>query len=112
MLVVNAPAKRKDIKEELRLKNEERSLMPWYPILGLAAGLVFYVSFKETLKSKAYVAKKLANAKILPKGISMLLVAAQLTELVRVIEHATIVTVFAAAFLLAVAVASRSETEY
>lgn len=86
--------------------------MPWYPILGLAAGLMLFVSFKKTLNAKAYVAEKLANAKILPKGISMLLVAAQLIELVRVMEHATIVTVFAAAFLLALAVASRSETEH
>ena len=86
--------------------------MPWYPILGLALGLMLFVSFKKTLQNKAYVAKKLANAKVLPKGISMLLVAAQLIELVRVMEHATIVTVFAAAFLLAVAVASKSEIEH
>ena len=47
----------------------------------------------------------------LPKAISMLIITAQISELVKVVEHVSIVNVSAALLLLTILAANKSGTE-
>lgn len=80
-------------------------------LIGIAALAILAVAVAQTRKTKAVILKQIASKRVLPKTISLLIIAAQATELVRVIEHASIVNVSAALLLLAIVVASASGTE-
>lgn len=65
----------------------------------------------ETKRLKVSLAKKLPQTQALPKAIGMLLIVAQISELLKMVEHATIVHVATALLLLAIATATRSGPE-
>lgn len=79
-------------------------------LAGIAAVMLFG-AFKQTRQLKATLVKKLPRAQYLPKAISLLLMTAQISELVKMVEHISIVTVSAAMLLLAIVLATRSGIE-
>jgi hypothetical protein len=79
-------------------------------LAGLAAVMLFG-ALKQTKQLKAKLVKKLPPAQYLPKAVSLLLVTAQISELVKMVEHISIVTVAAALLLLAIVLATRSGIE-
>jgi hypothetical protein len=82
----------------------------FFLLAGIAAVMLFG-AFKQTSQLKAKLVKKLPPAQYLPKAISLLLVTAQVSELVKMVEHISIVTVAASLLLLAIVIATRSGTE-
>ena len=80
-------------------------------LMGIAALIGLGMAFKQTGSLKLQLAKHAKKAHVISKGVSMLMIAVEFSELLRVIEHTSIVTVFAAAFMLAIIVASKSGTE-
>jgi hypothetical protein len=78
--------------------------------LGAAAFGILFVGFKATKATNHKVLQKTGRLTLASRAVSMLVLVAQATELVRVVEHASIVTVTAALLLLAVIVASKSGT--
>ncbi len=77
--------------------------------LFLMAALGLVVGGVTAAKSKALI--KRPSLQILPKAVSALLVGAQLSEILRLVEHATFTEVIAALLLLAVLLATKSGTE-
>lgn len=80
-------------------------------LLGTVAALMLAKVIHNTGKLKAFLGKRTAKAQLVPRAISVLVVVAQASELVRVIEHTSIVTIAAALFLLATLLATKSGTE-
>lgn len=83
-------------------------------VLFLMAGAVAVIvlaSIAQTRNSLSVIAKKVPATKVLPKAVSVLILTAHASELIKVIEHASIVNVAAALLLLAVLAAVRSGTE-
>ena len=77
----------------------------------LATGIVLVLwSVKETSHVQKLISGYSAPTKLLPKAVSLLIVSAQLSELVNVVEHTTVVHVSAALLLLAIVVATKSGT--
>jgi len=62
-------------------------------------------------KLQAVLAKHKTKTQYLPKAIGMLMMTAQVSELMRVVEHITIVNLAAALLLLAIIVATKAGTE-
>ena len=63
------------------------------------------------LQLKAKLKKQVPPAKFLPRAISVALVAAQCSELFKMVEQASLVHLVAALLLLAIVVANRSGAE-
>lgn len=80
-------------------------------LLGLMAVLLVALAMRETRKIKLALGKGKKSASLLPKAISMVLVAAQLSELLKLLEHAGIAHVALGLMLLAVSLAARSGAE-
>ena len=80
-------------------------------LIGTIAIVALLASVKHTGKLRSFLQKKAAPAQILPRAITMLVLTAQVSELVRVIEHVSVVNVTAALMLLAIIVATKSGTE-
>ena len=78
---------------------------------GIVAALMLAKAFRNTGKLKAYLVKRKTRTQLVPQAISVLVVVAQAAELVRVLEHTSIVTAAAALFLLATLLATKSGTE-
>lgn len=84
------------------------------PVLLFLAGLAMAMLLgakAQTKALKAQLVKKLPPAQYLPKAISMLLIVAQASELLKMVEHVSIVNVSASLLLLTIVIASRSGTE-
>jgi hypothetical protein len=79
--------------------------------LGIVAVAVIWSAAHATSKVNRFVAKKIGHAPFISKTIGLLIVTAQVSELVRAIEHTSIVSIAAALLLLAIVVATRSGTE-
>jgi hypothetical protein len=62
-------------------------------------------------KFQAALAKHKSTTQYLPQAISMLVLTAQVSELVRVVEQVNIVNLAAALLLLAIIVATKTGTE-
>jgi hypothetical protein len=80
-------------------------------LLGASAVAMVLLALKKTAKTNAFVAKRLAIKPYASRAISMLILTAQVSELVRVVEHVSIVNIAAALMLLAIIVATKSGTE-
>lgn len=79
--------------------------------LGLGAGLMIVVAIKNSSSVKLAVAQHSKNYRYVPRAITMLVMATQISELVKAIEHISIVNIVAALLLLAIVVATTSGTE-
>ena len=80
-------------------------------LLGTIAIAVGISAFQSTIKTNRLLSKKLGRAHIVSKGVNMLMMVAETMQFIRVSEHASLVSIFAALFLLAIIVASKTETE-
>ena len=80
-------------------------------LMGGMAVVMLVGARSETQQLKATLVRKLPPTQYLPKAVSMILIAAQVSELLKMVEHVTIVHVVAALLLLTIVVASRSGTE-
>ncbi len=76
--------------------------------LGIGLTALFAVRF---LQKKPSSTKPEAVRAMLPHAVSMLIVTAQISELVKVVEHVTVVNMTAALLLLTVMVATKTGTE-
>ncbi len=65
----------------------------------------------ETKHFKEALTKKLPPTQFLPRIVSMALIAAQVSELLKMIEHISIVNVVATLMLFSIVMATRSGTE-
>ncbi len=83
---------------------------PLYLLAGSGL-LMLLFGFRHQTKTMQSVAKHIPGKAYLPKTLHVAIVATQLYELVLVVEHASLVTLVAAIFLLAVISASKSGTE-
>jgi hypothetical protein len=79
-------------------------------MVGIAVVMV-WASQRNNARLHKHLAKRYREPHFLPQAISLLILTAQIGELVRVVEHTSLVTVSAALLLLAIVVAARSGTE-
>lgn len=80
-------------------------------LLGAIAVAVGIGAFQGTLKTNRILSKKLGHAHVVTQGVSMLMMVAETIQFVRVSEHASPVSIFAALLLLAIVAASKTGTE-
>ena len=86
--------------------------MPTTLFLLVGIAVVMLVGARsQTKQLKALLVKKMPPTQYLPRAISMLLVTAQVSELVKMVEHVTIVHIVASLLLLTIVIATRSGTE-
>ena len=79
--------------------------------LAVAAGVMLLAAVKNSAKVRQVLNQHSGKTRYLPQAISMLVLTAQVSEMMRVVEHVSVVNVVAALFLLAIAVAAKSGTE-
>lgn len=80
-------------------------------LMAVAVVVVVGSAARGTSRVKALLSRNLPKTAVLPKAVSMLVVAAQITELVKAVEHVSIVNVTAALLMLAIVAAAKSGTE-
>lgn len=80
-------------------------------LLGAIAVAVGIGAFQSTLKTNRVLSKKLGHAHVVTQGVSMLMMVAETIQFVRVSEHTSPVSIFAALLLLAIIAASKTGTE-
>lgn len=85
--------------------------MPLLFLLAVVAALLLVGALKHTGKVKTVLQKHAAVSHYLPKAVSALILTAQVSELVRVVEHVSIVNVTAALLLLAIIAGAKTGTE-
>jgi hypothetical protein len=79
--------------------------------LMVAAGLLVVLAARESKKLRRAVAGKKSNTRLLPQVISLFVVSAQVSELLKVLDHATLMNVATALFLLTILAAGKSGTK-
>lgn len=79
--------------------------------LAVAAGIIILAAARESKNTQALLKKYSGKVTALPKAISVLVLTAQLSELLKMLDHATIVNVTGSLFLLAILAAAKSGTE-
>lgn len=78
----------------------------------LVAAIVFVIfAARENNKFRSVLQRKPKTLNLLPKAITLLVVTAQASELVKIIEHVSLPHIIVALFLLAVISALKSGTE-
>jgi|GEM_PF-1714650 len=92
-------------------KREERKPMTALFLMAGMAAVMMFGAHSQTKQLKAALVNKMPPAQYLPKVISLALVTAQISELVKLVEHATITHIAAALLLFAIVLATRSGTE-
>ncbi len=80
-------------------------------VLGVAGLYGASALYNARKVQKTLGAKQVLPRRLLPETVSAFMLTVQAAELVRVVEHATVINMLAAFMLLAVVVASRSGTE-
>lgn len=80
-------------------------------LLGAIAVAVGIGAFQSTFKTNRTLSQKLGHAHVVTQGVSMLMMVAETIQFVRVSEHASPVSIFAALLLLAIIAASKTGTE-
>ena len=86
------------------------SMITTLVLLGTIAIVAIVLAKKQT-NNLHKALSKLPRNDVLPKAITMLVLTAQVSELVRVVQHLDIVTVSAALMLLVIIVATKQGTE-
>ena len=79
--------------------------------LCVGAGVLVLAAVKSNAKLHNALKRHSSASWYLPQAISMLIITAQVSELVKIVEHVSIVNVAAAMLLLAIMVATKSGTE-
>ena len=79
--------------------------------LSLAAGAITIAAVRNNRKLHAVVQKRVGQKTLLPQAVSLLVITAQIPQLLRMLEHVSLTQVVASLFLLAIVVATRSGTE-
>ena len=79
--------------------------------LCLGAGLSVLAAVKNSAGLHSAINKHSAKIRVLPKAIGLLIITAQVSELVKVVEHVSLANMVAALFLLAIVLAAKSGTE-
>ncbi len=82
-----------------------------FMFLIVAAGLMVMFAARESKKFRKALQKPNKKAQLLPQVIGLFVVSAQVSELLKVLDHVTITNVAATLFLLVILVASKSGTE-
>jgi len=85
--------------------------MPFLPLLAVGAIVLGLGAFAHTTAVKTTLRNHAAVSRYLPRAVSMLILTAHVSELVRVVEHVSIVHISAALLLLAIVVATKTGTE-
>jgi hypothetical protein len=80
-------------------------------MLLAAAGLLVIVAAQQSKKLRKSLTKPNKKVQLLPKIISLFVISAQASELLKVLDHVTITNVAATLFLLVILVASKSGTK-
>jgi hypothetical protein len=80
-------------------------------LMGIVAVVALLSSVGHTNKLHRFLNKRAMGTQVVPKAITMLVMTAQVSELVKVVEHVSIVNVSAALMLLAIIIATKSGTE-
>ena len=90
----------------------ERNIgMSFLSLMAVVAIVFVAGAFSHTSKIKTALQKHASVSHYLPKAVTALILTAQVSELVRVVEHVSIVNFTAALLLLAIVVATKSGTE-
>jgi len=79
--------------------------------LLVGAGVMVLVTIQNNSKVHSVLKKHHGQVGYLPKAISMLAITAQIPELIKVLEHVSLIHVVTSLFLLAILVATKSGTE-
>ena len=79
--------------------------------LAVTAGIVVLAAARSNAKVRAVLKKHSGKVNVMPRAISALILTAQLSELLKMLDHATIVNVTGSLFLLAILAAAKSGTE-
>lgn len=79
-------------------------------LMAIVVAAVLGAAASHTGKTAKVLRQKTA-AQYAPKMVSMLIITAQISELLKAVEHASFVNVAAALMLLAILLATRSGTE-
>ena len=85
--------------------------MDSFLFLAVAAGIIILAAARESKKTRVLLKKYSDKVNALPRTISVLVLTAQLSELLKMLDHVTIVNVTASLFLLAILAAAKSGTE-
>ena len=78
--------------------------------LGVLAGVMLLAAMQNNAKLHRVLQTHSQTIRLLPQVVSMLILSAQISELLRVVEHVSIANVVAALLLLAMVVATKSGT--
>ena len=76
-----------------------------------AAGIVMLAAMRESRKLKKTLSRGKTRMALLPKAVTLLIVSAQLSELLKIVSGASVVHLVATLFLLAMVAAVQSGTE-
>ena len=79
--------------------------------LMLGAGLFLVSAVRQSTKVQNVLKSHQSYFGLIPKAITMLVLAAQMSELLKAIEHVSIVNVVAALFMLVIVATTTSGTE-
>jgi hypothetical protein len=79
--------------------------------LIVAAGLFVVLAARESKKLRKALAKHQNKTRVLPKAVGLFVICAQVSELLKTLDHATITNVAATLFLLAILAAGKSGTQ-
>ena len=79
--------------------------------LAIAAVVLILAAARNNMKVRAVLKKHSGKTNMLPQAISVLVLTAQLSELLKMLDHATIVNVTGSLFLLAILAAAKSGPE-
>jgi hypothetical protein len=85
--------------------------MDSFLFLAVGAGVVVLAAMRESKKTQGWLQKHSGKVNALPKAISVLILTAQLSELLKMIANISVVNVVASLFLLAILAAAKSGTE-
>ena len=77
-------------------------------LMGILAVVALLSSVHHTKKLHVYLDKRTVKSQVIPKAITMLVMTAQVSELVKVVEHVSIVNISAALMLLVIIIATKS----
>lgn len=68
-------------------------------------------SVRHSARLKTFISKKVSLSHHIPKAMGLLIITAQLSELLKVVEHISIINIAAAVLLLAITLASQAGIE-
>ncbi len=79
--------------------------------LIVVAGLLVVLAARESKKLRKALSKHKTKTRLLPQTVSLLVICAQVSELLKVLDHVTLTNVATTLFLLAILAAGKSGTE-